>query len=83
MEKQIKIAEKLYKCRDTAKRFFRDEYPEKLRTYKNIIEAHQKKFSIDVLPSVYEICSWESVRDDGMMTILFMAAAVELIEPSA
>jgi len=83
MEKQIKIAAKLYECRDTAKRFFREDYSEKLRTYKNVIEGHQKKFNLDVLPSVYEICSLESVRDDGMMTMLFMAAAVELIEPSA
>ena len=81
MEKEVQIAAKLYECRDIAKRFFRDEYSEKLRTYKNIIEGHQKEFNLDVLPSVYEICSLESVRDDGMIIILFMAAAVELIEP--
>jgi hypothetical protein len=34
-EKEIKIAAKFYKCRDTAKAFYRDEYPEKLnRTIK-------------------------------------------------
>ena len=83
MEQQVKLAAKLYQCRDTAKRFFSDEYEAKLKPYKNIIEAHQKKFNLDVLPSVLELCSFESVRDNGMATMLFMAAAVEIIELSA
>lgn len=83
MEQQIKMTAKLYQCRDTAKRFFRDEYEAKLKPYKNIIESHQKKFNLEVLPSVLELCSFESVRDDGVMTMLFMAAAVEMLEPSA
>jgi len=82
MEQQVKIAAKLYQCRDTAKRFFRDEYEAKLKPYKNIIESHQKKFNLDVLPSVLELCSLESVRDNGMAIMLFMAAAVEMVEHS-
>lgn len=82
MEQQVKLAAKLYQCRDTAKRFFRDEYEAKLKPYRNIIEAHQKKFNLEVLPSVLELCSFESVRDNGMATMLFMAAAVEMIETS-
>ena len=82
MEQKIKIAAKLYQCRDTAKKFWGSEYEAKLKTYKNIIEAHQKKFNLEVLPSVLEICSFESVRDNGMATIVFMAAAVEMIEPA-
>lgn len=78
----MKLAAKLYQCRDTAKRFFRDEYEAKLKPYRNIIDAHQKKFNLEVLPSVLELCSFESVRDNGMATMLFMAAAVEMIEPS-
>ena len=78
---QIQMAAKLYECRDTAKGFYRDEYEAKLKPYRNIIEAHQKKFNLEVLPSVLELCSFESVRDNGMATMLFMAAAVEIIEP--
>jgi uncharacterized membrane protein len=81
-EKEIKIAAKLYQCRDTAKKLYKDEYDKKLLTYKNFIQAHMKKFNIDVLPSVLEICSFDSVKCDGITTMLFMAAAVELIEPS-
>ena len=81
-EEQIKLAAKLYKCRDSAKLLYKSEYNEKLRTYKNVINAHMDKFKIDVLPSVLEICSFESVRDNAMAQMLFMAAAVELIEPT-
>ena len=80
MEKEIKIAAKLYQCRDVAKRFFRDNYDEKIKPYKNAIQTHRERFNLEVLPSVTEICSFESVRDNGMATMLFMAAAVELIE---
>jgi len=82
METEIKIAAKLYKCRDTAKRFFREEYSEKIRPWKNIILDHQKRFSLETLPSVLELSSFESIRDDGMATMLLMAAAVEIMEPS-
>jgi len=34
------------------------------------------------LPSVLELCSFESVRGNGMATMLFMAAAVEMVELS-
>ena len=80
MEKEIKITAKLYECRDVAKRFFRDKYDEKLIPYKNAIQAVQQNFDLEVLPSVMKICSFEIVRDNGMATMLFMAAAVELIE---
>jgi len=80
MEKEIKIAAKLYNCRDTAKRFFADKYEEKLIPYKNAIKKHQETFKLDVLESVLEISNFESLRDNGMATMLLMAAAVELIE---
>ena len=80
MNKEIEIAYKMQKCRDTATRFFRDEYIKKTLPYKNIIKAHQNKFNLDVLPSVLELCSFESVRDNEMAIILFMSAALDLIE---
>ena len=42
MEQQIKMAAKLYKCRDTAKSFFRDKYAENLKPYKDLIQAVMK-----------------------------------------
>jgi hypothetical protein len=39
--------------------------------------------TVGIALSVLELCSFESVRDNGMAVMLFMAAGVELIEPSA
>lgn len=83
MRQQIEVAAKMYKCQTTAQKFFKEEYQAKIKPYQNIIQAHQKKFNLEVLPSVLELCSFESVRDNGMAVMLFMAAAVELIETSA
>jgi hypothetical protein len=53
---------------------------EKIQVYINIIKDHQKRFNLEVLISVLEICSLSSVQQDGMMTMLFMAAAGDIIE---
>lgn len=80
MREQIEIAAKMYKCQTTAKNLFKEEYNFKIKPYENIIEAHRNRFGLDVLPSVLELSSFESVRDNGMAIMLFMAAAVEIIE---
>jgi len=81
-EQHIKMAAKLYKCRDAAKSLYGDGYKDRLKVYTNVIQGHMKKFNLDVLPSVIEICNFKSVRDDGTAQMLFLAAAIELIEPS-
>ena len=78
---KIQIAAKLYDCRDTAKRFFKDEYEVRIEPYKETIKHCQQKLNLEVLPCVIKICNLESVKDNGMATMLYMAAAVELIEP--
>lgn len=35
----IKMTAKLYDCRDTAKRFFKDEYLNKIKPYQELIKA--------------------------------------------
>jgi len=82
MEKQIKIAAKLYECRDTAKRFFREEYAEKLKPYISIIKAVMKANELDELQAILKISQTETYQENGMTQMLFMAAAVELMEPS-
>lgn len=82
METQIKIAAKLYECRDTAKRFFREEYAEKLKPYMHIIQEVMKANELEVLEAILKISKTKTYLDDGMVQMLFMAAAVELMEPS-
>lgn len=84
MEKQIKIAAKLYQCRDTAKRFYRDEFKDKIEPYKECIRKYMVNGGKDELLSVMEICEIDEIKEKGGFAIvMFMAAATELIEPSA
>lgn len=82
MEKEIKIAAKLYQCRDTAKRFFKEEYKEKLKPYTRVLEAMKKIINSDTLPALLECLKLKLIDDNGMGQMMFMAAAVEMIEPS-
>ena len=83
MEKQIKIAAKLYQCRDTAKGFYRDEFKDKVEPYKECIRKYMAKSGKDELLSVMEICNVDEIKEKGGFAIvMFMAAATELIEPS-
>jgi len=82
METQIKIAASLYKCRDVAKRFFREEYAEKLKPYIHIIKAVMKSNELNELQAILKISQSETYQNDGMVQLMFMAAAVELLEPS-
>lgn len=83
MEKQIKVAAKLYECRDTAKRFYRNEFKDKVDPYKKLITRYMDKTGKSVLISVLEICEIDEIKEKGGFVIMmFMAAAVELIEPS-
>lgn len=81
-EQQIKMAAKLYECRDTARKFFKGDFPERIKFYKEVIQAYQSKHGTEVIPSVTAICGFDAVKGEAMAVMMFMAAAVELIEPS-
>lgn len=78
----VQMTAKFYECRDTAKEFFKKEYPEKIEPYKNLIKAVMKKNNIEEIPALLEISKTEGYQINGMVQMLFMAAVVELIEPS-
>ena len=77
---EIELAQKMQKCRDTAKRFFAAEFPEKIKFYTEKLEAVMKSKSIDEIPALLEISKTETYQNDGMMQMMFLAATVELIE---
>ena len=76
----IELSQKMKKGRDTAKRFFAAEFPEKLKPYTVIIEGVMKSKSIDEIPALLEISKTETYQNDGMTQMMFLAATVELIE---
>lgn len=82
MEEKIKLAAKLYKCRDSAKSLYREKYPEKIQWYKDVIQNAQKKWKKDVLETTIDLCNLSSIKEEGVAIMMFMAAATELIEPS-
>lgn len=81
-EQQVKMAAKLYKCRDTAKKLYGTEYKYKINWYIDALNGYAKYKGLDILPAVIEYCSLDDVKVNGMAVMLFMAAAVEIIEPS-
>ncbi len=78
MEKQIKIAAKLYECRDVAKRFYGPEYIETIRPYKHIIREVCKSTGKEILESLIHCLTM--VQNNGFQMMLFNAAAVEMME---
>jgi uncharacterized membrane protein len=82
MEKQIKLAQKLKSHRETAKSFYGKEFHEKIAPYILCIKNYSEKHGTETLKSVIDICSTEEIKGHGFQTIMFMAAAVEIIEPS-
>jgi hypothetical protein len=85
MEKQIKIVivAKLYECRDTAKSFFKEEYKERLQPYKHILQQVMKANNLEEIPALLKISQTEHYQENGMAQMMYMAAVIELIEPSA
>lgn len=80
MEQLIKISAKLYNCRDTAKRFFGDKYFEKIKPYKDLIQAVMKANDLEELPALLKISKTHAYQENAMGQMMFMAATVELIE---
>jgi hypothetical protein len=83
-ELEIKLAAKLYGCRDAAKKLYGKDYQAKMSEYQGYIkaamvkhnEANEMKAAMLLLDSIKGIDG----ADMGTMNIL--AAAVELIEPT-
>lgn len=80
-EQHIKAAAKIYQMRDTARRFFKDEWPAKQNEWRPIIEACMKKHGIGEIEAGMKL-SGELDGIDGFSIIIIMATVCEMIEPS-
>jgi len=78
----IQTVAKLYDCRDTAKRFFKEEFKTKLEPYTHILTHVMKANNENELKALLRISKTNTYQDNAMSQMLFMAAVVELIEPS-
>jgi hypothetical protein len=83
MEKQIKLAARLYRCRDTARTLYGDEYQAKMKEYREYIEACMKAKGLDELQAVlYLSTEIKAFKETEMGVVNLMAAVVEMLEPS-
>lgn len=80
MEQQIKIAAKIYQCRDLAKRLYRERFPEKMKEYQEYIRAYMAKHGVSELLAVMGLL--KLVDAEGMTAINLLAAVAEMLEPS-
>lgn len=85
MEKEIKIAAKLYKCRDTAKSLAKMQgvtFKSLIIQYTELIEAVMESKDLKPIEALLFISETRSYKESGMAQLLFMAAATELLEPT-
>lgn len=85
MEQQIKIAAKLYQCRDTARSMARlngVDYKESIKEYIEIIHSVMKKENLGTIEALLFISKMDAYQEMGIVQLKFMAATVEIIEPS-
>ena len=85
MEKEIKMAAKLYECRDTAKSLAKmkgEDYKQMLKPYSDIITNVMKSNNLKHIPALLKISETKTYQNSGMAQMLFMAALTELMEPS-
>jgi hypothetical protein len=83
MEQQIKLAAKLYRCRDTARQIYGDGYVQALQSFIRRIQDRMSTKGCNELLAVLDIAeSIKGMENEGTATTLFMAAAVEMLEPS-
>jgi hypothetical protein len=80
MKDAIMLTAKLYDYRDTAKRFFKDDFQNKIAPYQKIIRGVMEKQQLEVIPALLKISKTELYESDGMIQLLFVAAATELME---
>jgi len=80
MEREVKMAAKLYEMRDTAKRLLGEKYAGHMAMNGKILEATARRDKKTVLEVAIAVCKKPGIT--AMETIFIMSAAVELAEPS-
>lgn len=80
MREQVELAAKIYKCHSSAKGLYGTEYPDKIKWYKEELQNVMSGAGLSELEAILFLGKMDCIKDNPMALILFMAAAVELIE---
>ena len=82
MSKQhVQIAERLYECRDTARRLMREKYGEQVRPWMEALEAISVGGNMSIMDASLRVVKDMSEQFNGPGMMWAAAATVELIEP--
>lgn len=79
MEKEIKIASRLYEIRETAMQFCGDKYKERIRIYKQLLSAMMTKHNISAPDALIKISEGETYKTSDAGKIMFIAACAEIM----
>lgn len=79
-EEAIQMANKLYEARKGVKMLYGESWRKKIEPFTNTIRQKMQVDAIDELQATMRICN-EVIERSPISVMLFLAAAVELIEP--
>lgn len=82
-ELNVKVAAKMYKCRDTARSLYKERFPEKMTEYQGYIKGYMSAHGGDEINAVIKLAA--KVKGDsceGAVIMLLTAAVTEILEPS-
>lgn len=82
MEREIRMAAKLYECRDAVKEILGEDYNAKIQKYMNVVLEIMKLKKIEAIPALLLLSKTEAYKGNDAATLFFMAAICEIIEPT-
>jgi hypothetical protein len=78
-EQAVKTTARLYECRDTAKQLLGNKYRERMDAYSQVIKSAANAMECGDLTAAIALAK---KAGGGMATIYYLAAVVEMTEPS-
>ncbi len=78
-EQAVKMAAKLYECRDTAKRAFGDGYHKRMEAYGQVVKSAANALRCSDIEAATTLAN---KAGGGMAAICYLAAVVEMTELS-
>lgn len=82
-EKAVQLTASLYQARKVARSTLGDRYADKMREYGAAIDTVARLKKIERLAAAILMAKQSTADGNGLTSLFVMAAAVELIEPSA
>ena len=78
-EQAVKMAARLYECRDTAKRVFGESYHKRMEAYGQVVKSAANALRCSDIAAATTLAN---KAGGGMAAICYLAAVVEMTEPS-